>query len=754
MKAWNRPALAIAVLVATGVVSGWALAEDGPSWPADAASPYLAGHAEDGIRWQSWEAERPSGRLAFVVVGRFGSARWQAGERAFLTMPETREALERWFVPVLVDGEERPDLVELCRLAARLGSELPAESLDGPLGAILTPAGRPVVVRPLTPALARSLERWALEYRELPGDVEARAGVTAAQLAITTPPPAGPVDRAQLVAHVLRGLRDSFDARNGGFGTTPQRPPYGALRFLLAEAARAGNHQALRMATRTLDAIVQGAIHDHVGGGFFHATSDSEWQLPRFEKTLTDNALLLDVLVEAHALTGKALYRDAAVETADWILRALRKSGEDAFVNRLASGELDDEGRFYRLSQADIGACLGEAKRTALERDYHLAPTGLLLPRPGGALADAAARERLRECRAQRPAPAADSRAFVSANGLALGALAASGKAFRRQGDLDAAERAARAIVDSLGPLPELRRFGPHGASPRSAQLADYADLAWGLAQLSEATGETRWAELGVRVVDAASERFLDAEAGGFFATDASDRPLSVRLKPFYETDAPSADGMMSEALVRLARLTGHTRLRAIAEGALTACAGDMQRVPRGLESMALVITLLEPRPPSLPDSGPRPVVTTGAPQATIGPVDVTARVVNPPVRPGHFVDVEVSLRIAAPFVLPSARPLDRDLVPTSVAVLDPDLPVEQIRYPDGVVERRSFSAQPVRLYSGQVSVVVTLRVPRGARPGPHPLRLRVRFQACGGSDCRPPEDGILEVPMSIAPSL
>jgi uncharacterized protein YyaL (SSP411 family) len=371
----------------------------------------------------------------------------------------------------------------------------------------------------------------------------------------------------------------------------------------------------------------------------------------------------------------------------------------------------------------------GEARyRAAAER---LAGALLALREPAGAL---------------RAAPG-DARVFAAPNGWAIGALAVSGAALGRPGDLAAARAAATATLAALGPAASMRRVARGGDARGSAWLEDYAALAEGLLDLDDASRDARARGEAAALVAAALGRFADPR-GGFFDSDAAHEPLPARLRDGYDGDGLSANGVMASVLARLSAATGEAQHQALARGTVAAFLGDVQRAPRGLESLAAAAGDLLGRAAATP----APAAPEALPaRATAGPVDVALSLVPGRARPGAALEARLALTIAPGFTVNAHRPGSRDLSGLSVALLTRELAAGAASYPVPADVRRRFAAQPVAAYVGTAQVVVPLRVPAGAAPGSTRVRVRVAFQACDARACRAPDSVVIEAPLEVA---
>jgi uncharacterized protein YyaL (SSP411 family) len=655
------------------------------------SSPYLREHAQDPVDWRPWGSEalddaRRERRLVFLSVGEWASVRGRSLEGEMLGAPETVAVLRRT-VPVKLDRDERPDVARVYEAAALLAAESPLE--PGPFVAVLTPDGRPLrglsLSRGGRPAagLAALLARLVNEYEASHDDIETRAGLALASLReAQRPEPPRGPLGRDVVDRALKGLSESFDARHGGFGLAPKALPHASLRLLLQEAAGGGSAPALRMATVTLDALARSPLRDPAAGGFFRGCADEGWQRPEPEKRLVDNALLLRAYAAAHDLTGRSDYRDVA----------------EMLVRFLTSGLADPAGGFRAGTRTQGGAT------------------------------------------------ETDERVFAGANGLAIGALASAGTQLQRPSDVDAARSAAVRVLERLGPPDRLKRHALADVGRGEPALEDYAYLAEGLLDLYEATHEPRWRTESVALVDAASVRFLDPRQDGFFDNGATDPLVPARLRDGYDAVLPGPNGVMAAVLLRLAAATGETRYAELGRRTVLAFLGDLQRAPRGIETLAATASLFLGRPTAAAAAeAPWPA------REVRGPVTIEAALSALLARPGQDLEARVRLTIAAGWRVNAHVPGPKDLVALTVAVPGASFVAGAPRYPRGRPFSQPFSTQAAAGLEGEATIAVPLRIPAGAASGEQRVRLRVGFQACDARDCRGPESVLLETPLTIA---
>jgi uncharacterized protein YyaL (SSP411 family) len=506
-------------------------------------SPYLRQHSADAIEWFPWgtaafDAARTRRRPLLIFVGHSACQACQVLDQTIATDRGVSRAVNATTVAVRVDREERPDVED----ALRAVTGRPAEGDSTPFLAMMDAEGWP-----------------------------------------RSEPYAGPVDTPETLR---RWLGDAVTAGRGDRGASldgaisagatagAKVPPFGRFRLLVAQA-EGGDGESLRILAETLDRIVRGGIRDHVGGGFLHGSRDAAWQVPWFEKLLSENALLLRAYALAFGLTRNLVYRDAVQETAAFLLREMRDPTGTFLASIGVTTSQEREGRYYLWTRDEILATLGRERADEFLSVYRLEPPGVLqlVGSPFAGLG--ASRDVLRARRARRIRPALDDKVVASWNGLAIGALATSGARLRRGSDIEAARRAAQTILERLGPASGLRHYSVGSEGRGSASLADYAYLAEGLLDLHEATGEARWLEAAISLADGAVTRFWDVDRGGFFATDAQHLPLPVRLKTGRDGILPAPNGVMAAVLLRLGRRTGQDRFTQLGRKTLGAFARE-----------------------------------------------------------------------------------------------------------------------------------------------------------------------------------
>ncbi|MBI5837906.1 MAG: thioredoxin domain-containing protein [Candidatus Eisenbacteria bacterium] len=595
-----------------------------PNRLAREKSPYLRQHAHNPVDWRPWDAEalelaRTADKPIFLSIG-YATCHWcHVMERESFEDPALAALINEHFVPVKVDREERPDLDHLYMAAV--------QAVTGrggwPMTLALRPDGAPFFAgtyfppqdRGGLPGLGRVLEALVDAWRNRRAEIDESAGSIAAHLReeahATASPAGGAAPGRDAMDAGFRALSGSFDPAHGGFGHAPKFPSPHQLRFLLRYHARTGEARALHMAVTTLEHIVRGGIRDHLGGGFHRYSTDPQWLAPHFEKMLYDQAGLVDALVDAWRVTGRADFAGAARDACEYVLRDLRDPAGGFHSAEDADSE-GEEGRFYVWTRDEVDAALG-ADAELFAAAYDITASGnwehrniLRLPQPmeefergaGRPAAEtraalARARARLLEARARRPRPLLDDKVLAAWNGMMIGALARAGTALDEPHYVTAASGAADFAWDRMRRDGALLRRWHSGSADIPAYLEDYAHLSRGMLHLYEATFEPRHMERSLELAREMDRRFRDPEDGGYNFSGEGNEELLAPHKDVHDGATPSGNSVAADALLRLGALTGDDTLAARGREVLEAFAETVDRGPHAFTEMLLAADFL-----------------------------------------------------------------------------------------------------------------------------------------------------------------
>lgn len=594
---------------------------------ANETSPYLLQHQNNPVDWYPWGEEalsrsRAEDKPIFLSIG-YSACHWcHVMEHESFESEAIATALNRDFICIKVDREERPDLDQVYMNAVQLMT-----GRGGwPMSVFLTPDLRPYyggtywppTSRMGMPGFDRVIAAVADAWKNRREMAIAQAEELTSHLQkIGQHGEGGQVENANasgLTLEVLRSavakLASTFDVNHGGFGSAPKFPRSMDLQVLLRAYRRDPRTEILHMVTFTLDRMSQGGICDHLAGGFARYSVDDRWLVPHFEKMLYDNALLVTALIETYQVTRENRYAAVASHTCDYVLRQMTDP-EGGFYSTEDADSEGEEGKFYVWTPEQIEEVLGPDTNLFCQL-YDVTQSGnfehgksiLHLPK---ALPQFAAEqglelavlqsqvnvwlEKLLHHRSLRVPPGKDDKILVSWNGLMIHALALAGQVLQEPSYLEAAKKAATFLLQKMcrshGRLRHTYRLGQ---SKLDAYLDDYVYLINAFVTLYEGTQEERWIDEAVSLAEIVLARFSDPTAPGLFFTANDHEQLIARNKDVYDSSIPSANAMAATALLRLGKLTGRTDFLATAEGCLVAGLSIMQKSPAASGQMLIAL--------------------------------------------------------------------------------------------------------------------------------------------------------------------
>lgn len=627
---------------------------------ATAKSPYLRQHAANPVDWYAWGSEafakaKSERKPIFLSVG-YATCHWcHVMAHESFEDPEVAERLNRAFVPVKVDREERPDVDQayMAFVQATTGQG------GWPMSVWLTPDLQPFYGGTYFPkddrwgligfrsVLDQIAELWSRHREELVRRGEEIAGRLREALGGSRP---GLVDGERAAEHAFEELSRSFDPEWGGFGPKPKFPRPAALHFLLrygvSRSGRPEGERARSMVKETLEAMARGGIRDQLGGGFHRYSVDRFWRVPHFEKMLYDQAQLVSVYLESLCSDGDAWSESIVHEILDYLLRDLELpgggfvSGEDA-DSPAPEGGVAREGAFYLWTQEEISEILDPAESALAadlwgvrpegnipaEADPHreLARKNILFEREPieriairrGLSRDEAERMRKRlvsklACaRDRRPRPAKDDKAVLGWNALSVSAFARAGLLLGEERYREAAERTMAFLLSALfdPATGRLFRLYREGRGEVEAFAGDYAMLVQALLDLFELTQEAEWVEKAARFQEGMEERFRDPESGAYWTSGADgEGPGAVpfRMREEYDGAEPAAISIAAANLLRFSALLPEKRWPGRLDALFRAEADRLAHGPTALPQL-LAAFLDSTRPPvSVAVVGPR----------------------------------------------------------------------------------------------------------------------------------------------------
>ncbi|CAN5756684.1 thioredoxin domain-containing protein [soil metagenome] len=584
------------------------------------SSPYLLQHAYNPVDWYPWGEEalqraQTENKPLLVSIG-YAACHWcHVMEHQSFEHPQIAELMNRHFVCIKVDREERPDVDQIYLDAVQ------AMGIRGgwPLHVFLNPQGKPFYGGTYFPpqqwaGLLTNIANAFQDHRDqLEESAEQFAEVLNQSVLEKFNLKKSEGDRSLSDFHQLyKHFSKRFDTKRGGMLPAPKFPMPVNYFFLLRYFALTGDQTALDQTTLTLREMAYGGLYDQAGGGFARYSVDEEWLVPHFEKMLYDNGQLLSLYAEAFQVTQEPLFKEVVYETVSFVERELL-SKEGGFYSSLDADSEGEEGKFYVFTQEEINELMGdeaglfseyyttmggegnwEDGKNILHRaigdlafieKHHLTERSLLERRQSWKQKILAAREK-------RVRPVLDDKILASWNALTLKGLADAYRAFGEDRFLQLAQINAHFLLEKMKNGPRLFHNYKNGKGTIEGFLEDYAHLIRALISLYEVTFEEKWLREARRLTDHAIHNFLDPEEQLFFFTSNEGEKLIARKKEVFDNVIPASNSVMAINLHLLGLFFDREEYTGLSESMLRQVQDLVVKEPAHLANWAILYSM------------------------------------------------------------------------------------------------------------------------------------------------------------------
>ncbi len=541
-------------------------------------SPYLLQHKDNPINWYPWGEEalqksKEEDKPIFLSIG-YSTCRWCHNmNRESFQDEEVAEILNKYFIPIKVDREERPDLDKVYIYFA--------EALTGyagwPLTVFLTPDKIPFYAGTYFPKRSQNNRIGLIELLNKIKDLwkERKEEIIKDSNNILEEVDKsfnrirkGNIDE-DIFYRTYKELENSFDETYGGFTKEPKFPLPQYILYLLIYGWNLNNEKALKMAEFTLESMYKGGLFDHVGFGFYRYSTDKKWLVPHFEKMLYDNALLGIAYTKVYEVTGKPLYKEVAEKIYKFVLGELL-SDEGGFYSALDAETEGEEGKYYVFTYDEIIGLLGEELGEFYCKHYDITREGNFegknipnlisknledISKQDWAVLDSL-RDMILTYREERVKPHRDEKILTSWNGLMIASLAYGGKILNKELFIRKAKEAADFIIEnSIDQEGKLLAIHIDGVSYNYGFLEDYAYFSLGLLTLYDVTGDEKYLSLAKKLVYDMLDLFWDDEDKAMFYYSQISESLILRPKDIYDGATPSGNSIAAMVLNKLYRI-------------------------------------------------------------------------------------------------------------------------------------------------------------------------------------------------------
>ncbi len=579
----------------------------------DETSPYLLQHAENPVDWYPWskaafDKAKKEDKPIFLSIG-YSTCHWcHVMAHESFEDREIADILNKYFVCIKVDKEERPDIdsiyMAVCQAFTGSGG--------WPTSIFMTADQKPFFAGTYFP---KTIKYGTVGLRELLLTVQdkwrnnRKALLNSAEeiiRALNQPNLSSAQADEKIPNDAVKQYKKSYDHKFGGFGNAPKFPAPHNLWFLMEYSQKYGDSEALKMAEMTLIKMYSGGLFDHIGYGFCRYSTDQYYLVPHFEKMLYDNALLILAYCKAYEITKKPIYREIAEKTAFYILSEMT-SPDGGFYSAQDADSDGEEGKYYLFTPEEIMGILEKKDAIAFNEYYGITKDGNFEGKNIPNLLHTKAftdsfdvfLPKIRDYRRERNRLHTDDKILTSWNSLMIAALCALYRVSHKAEYLHAAKRSQQFIENKLCKEETLYVSFRSGKHSNKGFLDDYASYAFALLFLYDATLEAKFLDRAQQMTKKAIIDFYDSEHGGFYLYGKENETLIFHPKESYDGAIPSGNSFILYDLVRLNNLKQNQKIEKILKPQLDFMAGEAEKYPAG-HAMFLIALMNYLDPPTM----------------------------------------------------------------------------------------------------------------------------------------------------------
>lgn len=726
-------------------------------------SPYLQQHAHNPVNWYPWGVEalekaRRENKPILISIG-YSTCYWcHVLEREVFTQVDAAKIMNDNFINIKIDREVRPDIDEIYITATQL-----ITGRGGwPNNVILTHDLKPFAAVTYLPKnrwmdmMLKISSAWENKYPQISTQANQVTDSLRRTLSGKQPLLASlPVKTLAQKIYIARTR--AYDNRNGGFGTGMKFPQETGMLFLLDHAQNAKTPQALEMVKNTVDHMLRGGIHDHIGGGFHRYATDSQWRIPHFEKMLYNQALMALALAQLYEETNADHYKHTLIRLLDYIARDMTDKG-GAFYSAQDAETNAVEGAYYVWNDPELKETLEVDEYNTLMSIYttqdpphfsgHKHPDGDVLYLKNDLPDDMPPETmdrilaKLLSARQKREVPLRDEKILSAWNGMMIYALAESSRVLSNTTYLEHAEKAAQFILNNMKKEDgRLYRIYIDGKPHQNAFLEDYAWLARGLMALHRATENDAYKAEAEKLITTADLYFLDKKSGAYFMSDDSDA-LLIRLKTGHDSGSlPPGNPVMAHAFVDLYTATHDQIWKNKMTGIVSAFGQDIIDNPTMYSHMIHAMMRME-NPTTTATKPPRAAINDAIPAIqSKDKISAQAHIIQNRSTNTHKA-VTVTIKIEDGWHV-NANPASLDfLIPTAVDIQSEQKSTVQVNYPKAHAMETPFGA--INTFKDTIAINATIISDKTIDVSK--MRALIQVQACQKDTCYPPSQITLDI--------
>ncbi|MEM8844227.1 MAG: thioredoxin domain-containing protein [Pseudomonadota bacterium] len=599
-------------------------------------SPYLLQHAENPVEWYPWGEEalqkaKDENKPILLSIG-YSACHWcHVMAHESFEDDATAAVMNELFINIKVDREERPDIDKIYQTAQHL---LTQRTGGWPLTMFLTPQDQipffggtyfPDKARHGLPSFKDLLQHISKAHEDKINEIKTQNASLQDVLKNVYQSTATPLSLSNNILGIAKDqLLNTFDMRHGGFGEAPKFPHPTNIELLLrywhtTKQVNNEDKRVLHPAIFSLEKMASGGLFDHVGGGFCRYSVDEYWMIPHFEKMLYDNGPLLTLYSQAYQAINAERFKNAATETAEWVMREMQ-SPEGGYYSSLDADSEGVEGKFYVWTEEELRSLLtkqefavvnyrfGISRGPNFEEKYHLhefesfedTADFLSIDKTECVSLWQQARTKLFTERSTRIRPGRDDKILTSWNALMVKGMLIAGRVFNKSDYFESAKKALDFIKNNMRNENGLFATYKDGKAHLNAYLDDYAFLLEATLEYLQTNWDEEYFLFALELADILLEQFEDKQNGGFYFTANNHESLIQRPKVSADEATPAGNGIAAHCLLKLGYLLTNTDYITAAERTIDYASQQISNAPMAHGSLLACLEDINTPPQSI----------------------------------------------------------------------------------------------------------------------------------------------------------
>jgi uncharacterized protein YyaL (SSP411 family) len=322
-------------------------------------SPYLQQHKENPVNWQVWSKQAlniaKEKKIPILLSIGYASCHWcHVMAHESFENKETAQLMNKYFLNIKVDREERPDIDYIFQSSFQLFNQ---SSGGWPLTMFLDENAIPFMAGTYFPKIPShglpSFKEVILKvgetYKQQREEIIKQSPIISKSLELKKSSVLN-----QDLENILQNIIVNLDKEKGGYKGAPKFPIFNIYDTLLYFFTKTKNSNYLEPVELILKQLCSQGIYDHVEGGISRYTTDENWLIPHFEKMLYDNVQFVLLISKFLKINKNDYFKRKIIQTIKFMNKSFLNSEHNLLGSAFDADSDGEEGKYYVFSYNEL----------------------------------------------------------------------------------------------------------------------------------------------------------------------------------------------------------------------------------------------------------------------------------------------------------------------------------------------------------------------------------------------------------------